>query len=287
MENHLTNEKQMKNLFPRIISGLVYIALIYFGTTGHPWLFAGLMGLFLIACFVEYVYITELSDKLYIVLSFLASAGVFYYFSHYLINQESAFTLQSLSFAGPVLFLLACFTIMFSSNELYIEFGKATIAVIYIAVPFGLALTIPTVFLDSGIEVISNEILFIFVLIWISDIMAYVFGSLWGKRPLVPKISKKKTWEGAIGGFIFTVAAGFVLEKYILTESKVDWIIFGLLIAICAPLGDIVESKLKRAFNAKDSGKLIPGHGGFLDRLDSFIFVIPAVYLYLLLNEVL
>lgn len=277
----------MKDLVPRIISGLVYIALIYFGTTGSPWLFAGLMGLFLFVCFIEYVQITELSDKLYIVLSFLASVGVFYYFTYYLFNAQSAFVLQSMSFAGPILFLLACFTIMFSSNELYIEFGKATVGVIYIAVPFGLALTIPTVFLDSGVEIISNEILFIFVLIWLSDIMAYVFGSLWGKRPLVPKISKKKTWEGAIGGFVFTVAFGFILNEYIFPESRVNWIIIGLIVSICAPIGDIIESKLKRCFNAKDSGKLIPGHGGFLDRLDSFIFVVPMVYLYLLLNEVL
>lgn len=277
----------MKDLVPRIISGLVYIALIYFGTTGSPWLFAGLMGLFLFVCFIEYVQITELSDKLYIALSFLASVGVFYYFTYYLFNAQSAFVLQSMSFAGPILFLLACFTIIFSSNELYIEFGKATVGVIYIAVPFGLALTIPTVFLDSGVEIISNEILFIFVLIWLSDIMAYVFGSLWGKRPLVPKISKKKTWEGAIGGFVFTVAFGFILNEYIFPESRVNWIIIGLIVSICAPIGDIIESKLKRCFNAKDSGKLIPGHGGFLDRLDSFIFVVPMVYLYLLLNEVL
>lgn len=277
----------MKDLVPRIISGLVYIALIYFGTTGNVWLFAGLMGLFLIACFVEYVQITELSDKLYIGLSFLASAGVFYYFTYYLFNSQSAFVLQSMSFAGPILFILACFTVMFSSKELYIEFGKATIAVIYIAVPFGLALTIPTIYLDSGQELITNEILFIFVLIWFSDIMAYVFGSLWGKRPLVPKISKKKTWEGAIGGFIFTAAFGFLLNTYIFPDSRVNWIIIGLIVSICAPVGDIIESKLKRLFNAKDSGKLIPGHGGFLDRLDSFIFVVPMVYLYLLLNEVL
>ncbi len=277
----------MKDLFPRVVSGLVYIVLIYFGTTGNPWFFAGLMGLFFVACFIEYVQITELSDKLYIALSFLGSAAVFYHFSTYFFNQTSAFILQSLSFAGPVLFLLACFTILFSSKELYVEFGKATIAVIYTAVPFSLALTIPVIFLDSGIEKVSNEILFIFVLIWLSDIMAYVFGSLWGKRPLVPKISKKKTWEGAIGGFIFTVAGGFVLEKYIFPDSKIDWLIIGLIVAFCAPIGDIVESKLKRSFNAKDSGKLIPGHGGFLDRLDSFIFAVPMIYLYLLLNEVL
>lgn len=277
----------MKNLLPRILSGIVYIVLIYFGTTGHPWFFAGLMGFFFVLCYIEYIGITELSDKLYVALAFIGSGAVFYYFATYLFTQESAFVLQSLAFAGPVLFLLACFTILFSSNELYVEFGKATVAVIYLAVPFALALTIPQVHYDLGREIITNEILIIFILIWVSDILAYVFGSLWGKHKMVPKISNGKTWEGAIGGFIFTVLAGFVIEKYILPESHINWIIIGLIVAVCAPIGDIVESKLKRSFNAKDSGKLIPGHGGFLDRLDSFIFVIPMVYLYLLLDAVI
>lgn len=277
----------MKNLFPRIISGIVFIGLIVLGTTGHPYLFMGLMALLFILCFIEYVSITELSDKLYTVLAFLGSAGVFYYFSFYLLEQNSAFVLQSLSFAGPILFLLACFTIMFSSNELYIEFGKATIGVIYLAVPFSLALTIPMTHFELGKEVISQEILIIFILIWISDIMAYVVGSYLGKHKLAPKISEKKSWEGFIGGLVFTILAGYVIEYHIFPDSKMNWLIIGLIVAVTAPIGDLVESKLKRSFNAKDSGKLMPGHGGFLDRLDSFIFVIPMVYLYLLLTEVL
>ena len=278
---------QMKDLLPRIVSGTLYIGLIVLGTTSSPWFFAGLMALFFILCFIEYISVTELSDKLYMVLAFLGSAGIFYFFSDYLFSQNSAFVLESLSFAGPILFLLACFTILFSTNELYIEFGKATIGVIYLAVPFALALTIPQIHFELGKEVITNEILLIFILIWISDITAYVFGSLWGKHKLAPKISGGKTWEGAIGGFIFTVLTGYLLEYQIFTESRFNWLIIGIIVAIFAPIGDLIESKLKRSFNAKDSGKWIPGHGGFLDRLDSFIFVIPIVYLYLLLTEVL
>jgi phosphatidate cytidylyltransferase len=277
----------MKNLLPRIISGIVFIGLIFFGTTGHPYLFMGLMGLLFLLCFIEYVSITELTDKLYTALAFLGSAGVFYYFSFYLLEQNSAFVMQSLSFAGPILFLLACFTILFSTNELYLEFGKATIAVIYLAVPFSLALTIPMTHYVLGKEVITHEILLIFILIWISDIMAYVVGSYLGKHKLAPKISEKKSWEGFIGGLVFTILAGYVMEYHIYPEGKMNWFILGLIVAITAPIGDLIESKLKRSFNAKDSGKLMPGHGGFLDRLDSFIFVIPMVYLYLLLTEVL
>ncbi|MGB3452430.1 MAG: phosphatidate cytidylyltransferase [Moheibacter sp.] len=271
---------------PRIISGLVYIGLILLGTTGSQWLFAGLMALFLILCLIEFVKITEFS-KLHIAIVFLVSAGVFYYFSKFLFEQQNAFVTNSLSFAGPVLFLLACFTIMFSTDELRIDFGKSTIAVAYIAVPFSLALTIPQTSFNLGKTVISSEILFIFILIWISDIMAYVVGSLWGKHKLAPKISGGKTWEGAIGGFVFTLLTGFIFYKYLFPESRMNWIIIGAIVAVFAPVGDLVESKLKRSFDVKDSGKLMPGHGGFLDRLDSFIFVIPMVYLYLLINQFL
>ncbi len=277
----------MKDLLPRIISGSLYIGLVVFGTTMGPWIFAGLMAAFLILCLIEYISITELSDKLYMALAFIGSAGIFYFFSDYLFNQNNAFVLQSLSFAGPVLFLLACFTIVFSSKELYVEFGNATVGVIYIAVPFSLALTIPHISFELGKKMISNEILFIFILIWISDIMAYVVGSLWGKHKLAPKISKGKTWEGAVGGLVFTIIAGYILEFFIFPESRFNWLIIGLIVSVFAPIGDIVESKLKRSFNAKDSGKWIPGHGGFLDRLDSFIFVIPMVYLYLLIMSIL
>lgn len=273
----------MKNLVPRIISGIVYVVLIVFGTTGPSWLFAGLMGLFLLMCYIEFIRMAQLKDKFYLVLSFLAVSGIFYYFTFYLFEGEAVPTNQSLSYAGPVLFFLACLTIMFSENELRQEFGKATVAVIYTAAPFSLALTLPTVSYELGKQVISPEILYVFILIWVSDVMAYVVGSLWGKHKMAPLLSAGKTWEGAVGGFVFTVLAGYLLHIYFQGNTDLNWLGIGLLVGICAPCGDLIESKLKRIFNVKDSGSLIPGHGGFLDRLDSFIFVIPVLYLYLLI----
>lgn len=274
----------MKNLLPRSISGLIYVGIILLGTSGNPWLFAGLMALFMFLCLIEFIKITGFT-RLHIVAAVLVSGGVFYYFSKYLFQQLNAFQAETLSFAGPVLFLLACFTIMFSTDELKIDFGKATIGIAYIAVPFSLALSLPQTGYELGKTVISNEILYIFILIWISDVMAFVVGSLWGKHKLAPKISEGKTWEGVAGGMIFTLLAGFMFQKYLLPNERMNWIVIGAIVAVFAPIGDLVESRLKRFFGVKDSGKLIPGHGGFLDRLDSFIFVIPMVYLYLLINQ--
>ena len=101
---------------------------------------------------------------------------------------------------------------------------------------------------------------------------------------MAPKISPKKTWEGFAGGVVLTLVLGFFVEQYF-PELRGNWMIVGLLVSIFAPLGDLVESQLKRSFAVKDSGNIIPGHGGVLDRLDSFIICAPVVYLYFILEK--
>ena len=101
---------------------------------------------------------------------------------------------------------------------------------------------------------------------------------------MAPKISPKKTWEGFAGGVVLTLLLGFFVEQYF-PELRGNWMIVGLLVSIFAPLGDLVESQLKRSFAVKDSGNIIPGHGGVLDRLDSFIICAPVVYLYFILEK--
>ena len=99
-----------------------------------------------------------------------------------------------------------------------------------------------------------------------------------------PKISPKKTWEGFAGGVVLTLVLGFFVEKYF-PELRGNWMVVGVLVAVFGPLGDLVESQLKRNFGVKDSGNIIPGHGGILDRLDSFIICAPVVYLYFILEK--
>ena len=131
------------------------------------------------------------------------------------------------------------------------------------------------------------EVLFVFILLWISDSMAYIVGSLLGKHPMAPKISQAKSWEGFAGGFVSTILAGYFIAQWSPVPLQGNWLIVGVIVAIAAPLGDLTESKLKRTFQVKDSGNMIPGHGGFLDRLDSYIFVLPIIYTYLLLINTL
>jgi phosphatidate cytidylyltransferase len=128
-------------------------------------------------------------------------------------------------------------------------------------------------------------ILGVFILIWINDTGAYVTGSLFGRHKLFPRISPKKSYEGLAGGTLFTLAAAFGM-KYIMGTllNTGDWMIIGFITCILAVYGDLTESMFKRKADKKDSGSVMPGHGGILDRFDSILFVVPAVLVYLLLK---
>ncbi len=151
---------------------------------------------------------------------------------------------------------------------------------IYITLPIVLLITIR---LGNNINIDNNFLKIIpcgiIFSIWINDTMAYVVGSLIGKTSL-SKISPKKTWEGTIGGALLCIIVialiGYATHFY----NYTDWIIIAMLCAICGNIGDLLESKIKRMAKVKDSGTLMPGHGGFLDRFDSLLVAIPFVWFY-------
>ncbi len=123
----------------------------------------------------------------------------------------------------------------------------------------------------------------ILFLTWANDTFAYLIGSRIGKTPLLPRISPKKTWEGTIGGAVMCILTGIVISFFFKELPLRDWAVVGGIVAIFGTIGDLVESMLKRSVGVKDSGSFMPGHGGFLDRFDAFIFAIPFVFLYLVI----
>lgn len=126
----------------------------------------------------------------------------------------------------------------------------------------------------------SLVVLGFFVLIWSSDIFAYIVGSLLGCHKLCPKISPAKTWEGAVGGFLFAMGLGYVWHLlYVPQAGGLKWIIVSALTVIAGMAGDLLESKLKRKAGVKDSGSFLPGHGGMLDRFDSIYLAAPVALL--------
>ena len=153
------------------------------------------------------------------------------------------------------------------------------LGIFYIGIPFGLLNLL--VFHED--QYLSNTLFFILGMNWANDSVAYMVGSQIGKTPLLPRISPKKTWEGTMGGLAGTLIVAFLIDRLPGNEFELSgWVIIAGIVVVFGSLGDLVESMLKRNRDVKDSGSLLPGHGGFLDRFDAFIFLIPFVTLVVL-----
>ena len=150
----------------------------------------------------------------------------------------------------------------------------------YVILPF-----ILTNYVAMGVKGYNPKILIsIIVLIWTNDTFAYLVGKNIGKNKLFPSVSPKKTIEGFAGGLVFTIIGGVLLANYyIIASTLFIWIVIAAIVSIFSTLGDLIESKLKRVAGIKDTGNIMPGHGGILDRLDSIIFVIPFINLFYLI----
>ena len=122
-----------------------------------------------------------------------------------------------------------------------------------------------------------------FILLWSSDTGAYLAGRFFGKHKLFERISPKKTWEGSIGGGVLSLIAAYVISLFFHNIELKDWMILAIITVVGGGLGDLVESMHKRNLNVKDSGNLLPGHGGILDRFDGLFIAVPFIYAYLII----
>ncbi len=177
----------------------------------------------------------------------------------------------------PVI-VLAFFTLLavpvFKKNDFSIRDVSFTMfGILYAVVPF---ITLNLLVSDNGYN--PKLILGIIFLIWSSDTFAYLGGSIFGKNKMIERISPGKTWEGTIIGVIITFGVSFFIKEFFIGDEGFFWPMLGLLVPVLATIGDLVESMIKRQAGVKDSGKIMPGHGGVLDRFDSLIFVAPLIY---------
>lgn len=286
-----------KNLLQRLISGFFYGLVIVLCTTplGAEYigkifpdikqyqLYYGMITFFMLVGIGECIRIMKFGKGWERFAVIPVSLYVFYLFSKRYFMQGFSYNFNLSEFLALFLIVIAAVTLFRFKDELYFESGKLIFTVIYVALTFGFALGLPEF---SAEGYFSLEVFMLFVLIWSSDSFAYFSGRLFGKHKMAPKISPKKTWEGFAGGVILTLILGFFIEKYY-PELRGNWMVVGFLVSVFAPLGDLVESQLKRSFGVKDSGNIIPGHGGILDRLDSFIICAPVVYLYFILENII
>lgn len=172
-----------------------------------------------------------------------------------------------------VLFIVELFS---KSKRPFYHLGSIFLGFIYIGIPMQFLLWLKPAVVMS-----------ILLMVWLNDTMAYIVGSQIGRRKLFPSISPNKTWEGTLGGVLAAILTGVVCHYSweAADLSLQDGIALGLIVGVFGNLGDLVESMLKRSVEVKDSGSLLPGHGGFLDRFDAFLFVLPFVMVYLYVIE--
>lgn len=263
----------MNETLKRAISGAVYVILLLSCILYSRESLALLFGLFLAIAVYEFAEILKINFWVCIVVSVVS-----YYF---LWNKEQWFTTRT---------ILVLFSVGIAIKLLFYLFNHKksefhTITRYFIWLGYLLCSSILINYVPMGINGYNPKILIsLFILIWTNDTFAYLVGKNFGKRKLFPIISPKKTIEGFIGGLVFSVISGIILaEYYIHAKFVYFWVIIAAIVSIFSTLGDLIESKFKRVAGIKDSGNIMPGHGGVLDRLDSIIFVIPFINLFYLI----
>ena len=210
----------------------------------------------------------------------LLACGKVFQINNYQIRENFAFPV---SVAGLVMLALG----IFQTKTIRLkDFGGAALGLLYISLSWALMIGLRQygiAFLGNGSLIDFGMLIPLAIIfsIWVNDTMAYIVGSIIGKTPL-SKISPKKTWEGTVGGMILAMLVMGIIA-WLINAHVFETIIIAGIASITGTFGDLLESKLKRMANVKDSGTFMPGHGGFLDRFDSLLLAIPAVWLYVFL----
>jgi phosphatidate cytidylyltransferase len=268
----------LKELLKRTISGFVYASLFLLSLKSQL-AFIILIFVFGIICNVEFSRLVN--QRSYV--SYIIFALLYVYFTYF------EYTLISNSFfdeSKDILLVFSVFVLIFLIRDLFVKKNLPKfIARNYIASTFYLSSSfvfialIPMFFesFNSGI------ILGVFVLAWVNDSFAYAIGKNFGKQKLFESVSPNKTIEGFFGGLFFTCIGSYAISYF--TDSSLtnsNWLFISIIVSVFGTIGDLIESKYKRQAKVKDSGIILPGHGGLLDRLDSIILASPFIYLFLI-----
>lgn len=275
----------MNNFLQRLTTGIVFITVVLGAVFINQFAFLALFLVIIFLCLLEYHTIITL--KLGGVKSWKRVSkylNIFFGWSVFLMSFLISIDVFPFSVITIViLYPLIWFIIeLFGNSERpFANVAYNALGIYYIALPLSSACIIT--FSEGTYNPVI--LLAIFIFTWASDSFAYAFGSLFGKHKLMERISPKKTWEGSIGGLIGTLGFGWVAH-YLNTLfefsnlSMSNWIVIAGLCVVMSTLGDLAESMMKRNLDVKDTSQLLPGHGGFLDRFDAFLFSLPICAVY-------
>lgn len=279
----------MKNLVVRAISGAVLLVVVLGAILWSKWSFGALLMLITLGGEWEFYRMAQkagYSPQRNLGLAAGAVIVAVAFAMMWLLDREATLELQYLSIMiGLILYIMLLVPTMFIC-ELYrksatpiANIGATLTGVVYVALPMALLFFIPLL-LGGGVWRPWVVLFYIFI-IWANDVFAYLFGITFGRHRLFERISPKKSWEGFIGGLFGAMAMGYIAAT-LLEGNYGIWIGMALIAAITGVFGDLVESLFKRSVDVKDSGNILPGHGGWLDRFDALILSVPFVFIYLI-----
>ena len=270
------------NFLQRAITGILFVGVLVGCILYDPWTFSALFVVISALTIREFGHLINQVEGVSINKNITMLAGVYLYMA------VMAFCTN---LSGSKIFLPYLLLIMYLMiSELYLKkenpvmnWAYSMLSQLYIALPFAMLniLSFHTSPMDTSVSYNPILPLSVFVFIWLSDTGAYCVGSLIGRHRLFERISPKKSWEGSIGGGIVAIGSSFLVAHYFHIFNMAEWAGLALIVVIFGTWGDLTESLLKRQLHIKDSGAILPGHGGMLDRFDSALMAIPAAVVYL------
>lgn len=270
------------NFVQRTITGVLFVVVLVGGILLSPISFGVLFALITVLAVREFGHLVNNSGQVEINRNITGLAGA------YLFLALMAFCSQVTDARVFLPYLLLLLYLMIT--ELYLKkknplgnWAFTMLSQLYVALPFALLSVLAFHNDPTAGSVSYNPVLplSVFIFLWLSDTGAYCVGSLWGKHRLFERISPKKSWEGSIGGGVFAVAASWLLACFFPFLNGWEWTGLALTVVVFGTWGDLTESLMKRQLGIKDSGNILPGHGGILDRFDSALMAIPAAVVYL------
>jgi phosphatidate cytidylyltransferase len=262
----------MKEVIVRFLSGVLYISIFLFSLFMSREWYVGLLFILAVITLNEFLKLVNLKG----IIVYIILAISFYFLCYKEINSSIILILLSVTILVN-LFLIRDILVL---NKTSLFKSKRYFCIIfYIISGFVFLSLIP--FTNKVFE--PKIILGIFILVWTNDTFAYLVGKGVGKRKLMEKISPKKTIEGFFGGMAGALLASFIFFKFTSIYNLIFWLFLALLVSVLGTIGDLIQSKFKRLAGVKDSGNIMPGHGGVYDRLDSIIFASPFIYLFIII----
>ena len=266
---------KLKELLIRGLSGLVYIAVIIGSLLWCPLAFALVMLFAMVVSVHEFYAISrKQSVKPQYALGMATAVLLFTAGSSdaFCLSESYHVLYYALIPLGTLVFFIELYR---KSSASFTNIAYTMLGVVYVALPFSF---MGSVYSAGGMHLM----LCFFILLWTNDTFAYLFGVTLGRHKIFPIISPKKSWEGYIGGILSVVVCAYFLHRAFSDVALVHMVSVGVIVSVTAVLADLVESMFKRSAGVKDSGKIMPGHGGLLDRFDAALLSLPLVYAYVM-----